>query len=605
MKISLVSRLNSASQKWHSRQLKEAAAKRKIEFEVINPTNFNQDKSRFSSTNVLFWRSGDISKLYPTVAERVRLLSHLNHQGIIIINKTLWTHPYLSYKSVQQEYIQQRLAKIIAPIPTYRAKDLSSLKALIKNKILNYPFIAKLNHGSQGRGTVLISKTSDLNNISQFNLYVYQNFIPNDGDYRILVAGGTSIGLAKRVRREHPFLNNISQGGRAEAVEDSGLKQKLVNIASKISTNLDLIIAGVDLIYHQKEKKWYFLELNTVCQWQGLQKISPFNIGQKIIEVLADLTDNQKPEPKSVAKYYFNRLEFLSKEKQTHFLVRFHFINPNSKILAKYPLIKQVYPDNLADLKKLTQEYIDNYQKLAGEIMANKNYRKGYLKKYPWLGAFNKIFLTFLFSKNLYGLDPAPLASLLDQSKINQYQQELLANPTDILTLPSHAVNFLYFIKLFLVKIDQPWSADDLLKIARQAKNNRLSLSEQLSSRIYLLTHAIIGASQFYNRPIKAGRGSYLKIIHFLEKLILDHYILISLDLKLEFLVCAKLLNYRSNLEKIILTEVGQSKSDHGCYLVDKFNIYRHSSILSDLEGSEHRNILYLMTQLPDGYSNN
>ncbi len=49
------------------------------------------------------------------------------------------------------------------------------------------------------------------------------------------------------------------------------------------------------------------------------------------------------------------------------------------------------------------------------------------------------------------------------------------------------------------------------------------------------------------------------------------------------------------NEEKTILDEAQYSISPFGCYLVDKYNSWSGRQQLTDLDGSEHRNILYLM----------
>ena len=85
-----------------------------------------------------------------------------------------------------------------------------------------------------------------------------------------------------------------------------------------------------------------------------------------------------------------------------------------------------------------------------------------------------------------------------------------------------------------------------------------------------------------------------IKIIQYIEQLITNSFKKISLDIKLEFIVCTKMLNYKSQIENKILQEASSSMSKIGNYIIDIYND-NHDSFKKDFISSEHRNVLYIM----------
>ncbi len=594
MKFILVSRQDTPSQKWHIHQLRKAAQKLQLEFRVINPSTARVAVGLINPGDVIYWRSAKLEENYSSADQRTVFLLEAKRQGAYIINPSLINRPYLTFKSVQQAYIKNYFSHLINPIPTYLVADERELYLLINKGWLNYPFIAKPNKGAQGKGSYLITRQDEIKQLSNLKAYVFQNFIPNDGDYRVMVVGGVAVAMMKRVRTKHPFLNNASQGGKVYPVESS-LKPFLSRLASRLATNLDLMIAGIDLIYHQEEKKWYFLEVNTVNQWQHLQALTPFNIAEKIVLVTKQISkcrDSNSSLYRKVENYYWSNLEFLSPKKRAHFLVR-QYLWFGNKDIKNHPTLRRLYPDNLEEMKRLVKGYLAQAGLFWKEIVGIHPFRWPVVKKYPWLGAYNKIFFTLLFSRHLYGLKSEEVLNLLDEKLIRRYLDRLVAHPEELFVLSSRGVDFIFLNRLFFPRIVK-FDSESLLQL-RKVKLSNLTLQEHLVSEFYLLAHAIINASLFYAQPIKTEAQLYLKIIRRLEELISNNFSQMSLDQKLEFLVACRLLNYSSHLEKIILNQAQDSISPFGCYLVDKYNSWAGRQQLTDLDGSEHRNILYLM----------
>ncbi len=594
MKFILVSRQDTPSQKWHIQQLREVAQKLQLEFRLINPSTTRVTEGLINPGDVIYWRSAKLEENYPSADQRTVFLLEAKHRGAYIINPSLINRPYLTFKSVQQAYIKNYFSHLINFIPTYLVADERELYLLIKKGWLNYPFIAKLNKGAQGKGSYLITRQDEIKQLSDLKAYIFQNFIPNDGDYRVMVVGGVAVAMMKRVRTKHPFLNNAAQGGEVYPVESS-LKPFLGRLASRLATDLDLMIAGIDLIYHQEEKRWYFLEVNTVNQWQHLQVITPFNIAEKIVLAAREISkcrDSNSSLYRKVESYYWSNLEFISPEKQAHFLIR-QYLWFGNKDVKNHPTLRRLYPDNLEEMERLVKGYLAQPELFWKEVVGIHPFRWPVIKKYPWLGAYNKIFFTLLFSHHLYGLKSEEVLSLLDKKLIRRYLDRLAAHPEELFILSSRGIDFIFLSRFFFPKIVK-FDGKSLLQL-KKVKLGNLTLQEHLVSEFYLLAHAVINASLFYAQPIKTKTQLYLKIIRRLEELISNNFSQMSLDQKLEFLVACRLLNYSSHLEDVILNQAQDSISPFGCYLVDKYNSWAGRQQLTDLDGSEHRNILYLM----------
>jgi endo-1,4-beta-xylanase len=78
--------------------------------------------------------------------------------------------------------------------------------------------------------------------------YILQNFIPNDGDYRILVLNNKPVMAIKRVAAEGSHLNNTSQGGTASRVALDAMPSEALDVAVRATRLAKLAVAGADII---------------------------------------------------------------------------------------------------------------------------------------------------------------------------------------------------------------------------------------------------------------------------------------------------------------------------------------------------------------------
>lgn len=223
--------------------------------------------------------------------------------------------------------------------------------------------------------------------------------------------------------------------------------------------------------------------------------------------------------------------------------------------------------------------------------------RKAFLEKYPKLRAYNRVLFLTLFARTLYGRDirGAVLRNVSLEELIDIYES-LYFDQHAILMLSTHAINFLSLSHHLFEKIRLfPLSPEYFLTLVRFTSPVDAHVR---GLKIYLLTHVIIGASRFYSEAIQEDRAVYELILREIEWEIEGHFSELSLDQKLEFLVCARLLGKYSRLENPIYQETEASKALNGNFIIDRFNTAVNPK-KQGLHCSEHRNILFVLSKLP------
>ncbi len=588
MHISIVSKKST----WYTTQLLDAAKKNGISASVVN---IHKSSDTEGLGDVIYWRSASIESCFPDMSERSVLLTNALHKKKIIINNALVTNPYLTHKSYQQEFLRTHTKKI-RTIPTYTAADQEGLHDLIACGKICFPFIAKPDHGSQGNGVLLIKTYDDISSIKKITHYIFQNYIQNSGDYRIYMIGSMPVEIIERTAKDGSFLNNASQGGSVMRVQDSAKRQELANIATHITTIFDLSICGIDIIYNTKDNHYYFLEVNTVAQWHGLQSVSPINIAEKIITYCQDLHNSakHKPTPRSIENYYTKNASFLSSKKRFHIFSRLYLHHQKKFYQNEIEVCKS---QNFWSQETVKNEIDSLYKekKYFVESMHNgKDFRLPFIARYPKIGLYDHILFKTLFNATIYGNDIRKnVRNAIDINELLDYHTQLSTDTQAIFALSSHAVNMLYLTHWLLE--DEKLSVDpqDIFSIGQ--KISLPSRKDTLLSQIYLFTHAIISASHYYALPIKNHITTYLKMLVFLEKIIIENYTTINLDQKLEFLTCARILQYESILKQTILQESQLSCSRHGHYLIDTLNEHASHDSYKNFSSSEHRNVLFIL----------
>lgn len=142
-----------------------------------------------------------------------------------------------------------------------------SFDSLVKR--LGLPFILKDIASEKGTNNHLIQSKEEFDTLmgdknSSDLEFIAQSFVPNDGDFRVLVFGGEVYLTIGRKPSASSHLNNTSQGGMSVISElpSEELKQIAVNSAKIMKRE----VAGVDLMQDTRTHKWYVLEVNNSPQ---------------------------------------------------------------------------------------------------------------------------------------------------------------------------------------------------------------------------------------------------------------------------------------------------------------------------------------------------
>lgn len=584
MKITVICKTNE----WQVERLREAAPKFGVDIEVrditesaIVPENLGE---------VVLWRSSSLGG----GVDRFNMLNAILEKHILI-NRCLARLPYATEKAFQQEYVQKK-TKAVTCIPTFTFQSIQEAEAAIQIGTLRYPFIQKPNKGSKGEGVELIRNKEDFNRVAKsVDQQVYQNFIENSGDYRVFILGGRMLGVIKRTAPDGGFLNNISKGGRAETITDPKILAKLRRIGTTVASIFELALCGVDVIYDEVSEEYFFLEVNTVPQWRGFQEATGVNVAEEIIQYCKRIAERGgKKTLELVSEEYQSQIHLLG-NKKFHFLSRLFLWNGGDFFKSKLDELQTEYIGTSEEGYRKRLKEIFTHIPEHGDRMVAKEARQEYFKKYPKLEPSLGLLFKNLFAKELYGIDLRTYISELvsDEELLNL--KSLIENDDEAMrVLSTHAINYLYMLEEYLGTKEAKAHPEKYLRIGTSYDEEAFEL------QIYFLTHCIIGASKFYSTGIRGEElETYNKMLRAVEEIIRGHFKTISLDNKFEFLVCAKICGYVSDLEKDILSEADRSLAPDGNFLIDTHNTKAAPDERNDFVGSEHRNVLYIMSQTP------
>lgn len=163
-----------------------------------------------------------------------------------------------------------------------------------------FPAIVKLSQGGRhGMGTFWIRETEDIEKLVHvlelrrekakekgekmvpLRGFLIQEYIRNDGDYRVMTVGYKCIGGFKRQVKEEKLILNKSQGNSIAVKE---LPSDVVEIAEKAARVLEVEVAGTDIIRDSKTGQLYIVEVNEAPQFKVFEKRTKVNAARIILE---------------------------------------------------------------------------------------------------------------------------------------------------------------------------------------------------------------------------------------------------------------------------------------------------------------------------------
>lgn len=208
----------------------------------------------------------------------------------VIVNSKVVDPDYKLYITPFMNYYRQFKEEIPFPKSALVFSE-KSLPSVMKD--FNYPVIVKTSLGRQGRGVFKVDNVDELKvsvaeGLEVANSVIVREFLPNDGDIRILTVGFKAIGAMKRIPRQGDFRSNISLGGRGEKF-DLSKSPGIAEIAEHASRLTRTEVAGVDVMINKNNDKPYLLEVNPSPQFKGFEKFVGTNVAEEIIKYFETL----------------------------------------------------------------------------------------------------------------------------------------------------------------------------------------------------------------------------------------------------------------------------------------------------------------------------
>lgn len=189
--------------------------------------------------------------------DQATVLSHYCQQNKIKFFDKKFLQSHSNSKLLQSLYFYSN--NLLFPKTINFSNKNTSVDNIIK--FVGLPLIAKKAVSSRGDSVFLIKtkqKLAEFINKNNLTKYLFQEFIPNDFDWRILVIGGKAEISEKRVRKVgNDIRNNVKLGAK----EIFCPAPKSINIlASKAAKASNITLAGVDII--RNNNKNYLVEIN-------------------------------------------------------------------------------------------------------------------------------------------------------------------------------------------------------------------------------------------------------------------------------------------------------------------------------------------------------
>lgn len=283
--------LGGRGEGWHGARLRRAvaAAGLKVERLAFERCGFDPEAAaglRLSelaelprAVMVRFIPAGSFEQ----VTLRLSLLHALEAAGVLVLNP-----PRAIERCVDKAMASFLLARAGLPTPlAWAVETRTAAEAIVvQETALGHRLVLKPLFGAQGKGLRLIDGAEALPPAEEVaGVWYLQRFVGRyEGgwrDHRVLVAGGEPV--AAMIREGRGWITNIRQGGTPVAVAAAG---RLAELAVAAAAAVGADHAGVDLI-EDGEGGWQVLEVNSMPAWQGLQRVTPFDIAARLAARLA------------------------------------------------------------------------------------------------------------------------------------------------------------------------------------------------------------------------------------------------------------------------------------------------------------------------------
>jgi tetrahydromethanopterin:alpha-L-glutamate ligase len=284
---------------WHTRQLQAALRARGAVGRTVDLAECHVDTAASWHGLVIpgFGRELPAAALirgiaggsFEQVTKRLTVLHALRDLGVPVYNDARAIE-----RSVDKAMTSLRLraAGVVSP-PTWATESQAVAQRIVmRESAQGHALVLKPLFGSQGKGLQRVGLVEgrhvplpqlgrSFGGLAYLQRFVEPPLKPGF-DWRVLVIGGRARAAMRRVSAH--WLHNLAQGARPLP---AALTPALADAAERAAQALDMDYAGVDLMPDSRGDV-VVIEVNGVAAWQGLQRVTPFNIARALVDDLFD-----------------------------------------------------------------------------------------------------------------------------------------------------------------------------------------------------------------------------------------------------------------------------------------------------------------------------
>ena len=227
---------------------------------------------------------------FEQVTKRLGVLHALREFGVPVYNDARAIE-----RSVDKSMTSLLLHAAQVPTPATWATESAAhaQRIVMRESAAGHALVLKPLFGSQGKGVQRVGAVDGVHcalpplDAHYGSLAYLQRFIAplsEPGfDWRVLVVGGRARTAMRRVSTH--WVHNLAQGARCEPTP---LAPALARLAEDAAHALDMDYAGVDILPAADAHALQVIEVNGIAAWQGLQRVSDFNIARAMVDDLLD-----------------------------------------------------------------------------------------------------------------------------------------------------------------------------------------------------------------------------------------------------------------------------------------------------------------------------
>jgi len=202
-------------------------------------------------------------------------------------NKVKLLETALQHGNVDRDHKSYEALKLLGAGLGYPKSFFSSAKQTLKYLETNkkWPVVIKDTGGRRGRGVYKVGSLELAEKIFQGRVrrnYVVQDYIKNDGEYRVWVIGGKYIGAMHRPVREGQY-ELVGIMGKSTPVK---LGRQMRELAINAAAALEIDVAGIDMVKDVETGCGYVLEVNRAGVFGVFEKVTGLNIVGEIMDWL-------------------------------------------------------------------------------------------------------------------------------------------------------------------------------------------------------------------------------------------------------------------------------------------------------------------------------